>query len=121
VFNALRPIANTVNQYIEKGNDVASVDTSNITGYRLNKMSLNQYYIHLEPARFIAKANPQTAYFQVFKFGNALLQAFSESRNIAFGTENLFMMWDETIGTYAVVSCFVDMNTKSLYVKNALP
>lgn len=121
VFNALRPIANTVNQYIEKGNDVASVDTSNITGYRLNKMSLNQYYIHLEPARFFAKANPKVEYFEVFKFGNALLQAFSESRNIAFGTENLFMMWDETIRTYAVALCFINVNAKSLYVRTALP
>ena len=121
VFNALKSIANYENQYIVKGDDVASVDTSNNTGYRLNKVSLNQYLIHLEPARFVAKANPPQGYFQVFKFGNALLQAFSESRNIVFTTENLFMTWDETIGTYAVVSCYIDMYTKALYVRNALP
>lgn len=121
VAKAHKIIANTVNSYIEKGNGVASVDTGNSTGYRLSKVTLNQYHIHLEPARFVAKANPPQGYFEVFKFGNALLQAFSESKNIAFGTENVFVMWDETIGTYTVVLCFIDMSTKSLYVRTFLP
>ena len=118
VFNALRPIANTVNQYIEKGDDVASVDTSNITGYRLNRVTLNQYHIHLEPARFVAKANSPQGYIRVLKIGNALLQAFSESRNIVFNTENTLAMWDEPIGTYAIADCYVDMSTKTLIIRN---
>ena len=121
VYNALRPVASTVNSYIEKGDDVASVDTGNTTGYRLNKISINQYHMHLEPARFTAKADPQAGYFEVFKFGNALLQAYSESKNIIFSTEALLAIWDETNGTYAVVLCFVGTSTKSLYVRNAFP
>ena len=107
MFNALKPIANTVNQYIEKGNDVASVDTSISTGYRLNKVSLNQYRIHLEPARFVAKANPSQYYFQLFKFDNALVQLYNDNRKLAFASESLLYIYDETANVYAVAVCYI--------------
>lgn len=105
MYNALKPISKTANQYVIKGNDVASIDTVNV-GIRLNKVTTSQYHLHFEPLRFTAKANPPQGYFAIADFSNALVQLYSDSRRQNFGNEALMYIVDETNGTYAIVSCY---------------
>jgi hypothetical protein len=106
VFNALKPIAKTANQYVIKGDGVASIDITNV-GIRLNKVSTSQYHLHFEPLRFTAKANPPQGYFAIADFSNALVQLYSDSRSQNFANEALMYIADETNGTYAISSCYI--------------
>ena len=118
MYNALKPIAKTANQYVIKGNDVASIDTVNV-GIRLNKVTSSQYRLHFEPLRFIAKANPPQGYFAIADFSNAFVQLYSDSRNQNFANEVLMYIVDETYGTYAIVSCYIVH--KVLSIRGYLP
>lgn len=118
MYNALKPIAKTANQYVIKGDGVASIDITNV-GIRLNKVSTSQYHLHFEPLRFTAKANPPQGYFAIADFSNALVQLYSDSRSQNFSNEALMYIADETNGTYAIASCYI--TNKVLSIRSCFP